>query len=109
MLIGPVPGAVEFRVSVTCNGAPSAVTDVSVAASGAAELRRARRDLRAGAGRGDGAVPDGIDLESDVGTGGAAMNTRCWPGDPRRGDRQRGGGGQQARRSAASAGSGARR
>lgn len=35
VLIGPVPGAVEYRVSVTCNGSPSAVTDVSVAASGA--------------------------------------------------------------------------
>lgn len=35
VVIGPVPGAVEYRVSVTCNGAPSAVTDVSAAASGA--------------------------------------------------------------------------
>ena len=34
-VLGPVPGAVEYRVSVTCNGAPSAVTDVSAAASGA--------------------------------------------------------------------------
>jgi len=34
VVIAPIPGAAEYRVSVTCNGAASAVTDVSVAASG---------------------------------------------------------------------------